>query len=202
VFTEQGVAMLSSVLKTTVASQMSVDIMRAFVAMRKYISNDLLEQKYINNMVLKHDNDIKLLKDTFSNFKISNNEIYFNGQIYDAYSKIINIMSAAKDKIILIDGYADKTVLDMISKINIKVILITKTKNNLKQIDINKYNEQYHNLEIIYNDTFHDRYFILDDSIVYHCGASLNFAGTKTFSINRLEDKEVIDLLINKVNLL
>ena len=70
------------------------------------------------------------------------------------------------------------------------------------QIDIDKYNEQYHNLEIIYNDTFHDRYFILDDSIVYHCGASLNFAGTKTFSINRLEDKEIVDLLIRRINLL
>lgn len=77
-------------------------------------------------------------------------------------------MSEAKDKIILIDGYADKTVLDMISKIKVKVILITKLKNNLKQIDIDKFNQQYHNLEIIYNDTFHDRYFILDDSIVYH----------------------------------
>lgn len=202
VFTEQGVAMLSSVLKTKIAAKMSINIMRAFVAMRKYISADLLEQKYINNMVLKHDDEIKKLKDTFSSFKVSNNEIYFDGQIYDAYSKIIDIMKSAKNIIVLIDAYADKMILDIISKVKVKVILITKSKNNLKQIDIDKYKKQYHNLEIIYNDTFHDRYFILDNCIVYHCGTSLNFAGTKTFSINRLEDKEVIDLFINKVNLL
>lgn len=88
----------------------------------------------------------------------------------------------------------------MISKINTKVILITKRKNNLKQLDIDKYNEQYHNLEISYQETFHDRYFILDNKIVYHCGASLNYAGNKTFSINRLEDEIVINSLINKVN--
>lgn len=200
VFTEQGVAMLSSVLRTDVASKVSISIMRTFVAMRKYISNNLIEQRYINELVLKNNKRINLLEETFNHFKSSDNEIYFEGQIYQAYSKIVDILSDAKEEIILIDSYADKTTLDIISKVNVKVILITKSKNNLKQIDIDKYNSEYNNLNIIYNDTFHDRYFILDNRIVYHCGASLNHAGSKTFSINKIADELVIDLLINKVN--
>jgi len=88
VFTEQGVAMLATVLRTSIASNMSVAIMRAFVAMRKYISTNLIEQRHINNMVLKHDNEIKLLQDSFAKFeeKAKTNELFFDGQIYDAYS--------------------------------------------------------------------------------------------------------------------
>ena len=164
VFTEQGIAMLATILRTNVASKVSIDIMRAFVAMRKYISSNLIEQKYINNLVLTHDNDIKLLQQSFQKFeeKRKINEIYFNGQIYDAYSKIVDIMKEAKKEIIIIDSYADKTVLDMISKLSTKVILITKENNKLSELDISKYHKQYDNLEIIYNNTFHDRYIILD----------------------------------------
>lgn len=99
VFTEQGVAMLSSVLKTEVAAKVSVDIMRAFVIMRKYISNSLLEQKYINTLVFEHDKDIKLLQETFQKLenKETKEEIYFEGQIYDAYSKLIDIIKQAKN---------------------------------------------------------------------------------------------------------
>ena len=92
-FTQEGVAMLASVLKTDIAVQMSVNIMRAFVKMRKYISTNLIEQKYINNQVLKNTEDIKLLQESFNklNEKQKVNEIYFNGQIFDAYSKILEI---------------------------------------------------------------------------------------------------------------
>jgi hypothetical protein len=202
VFTEQGIAMLATILKSHVAIQVSINIMDAFVAMRKYISSDLINQKYINNMVIKHDNDIKLLQESFNKLesKELKNAIYFEGQIYDAYSKIIDIMKHAKEKLVIIDSYADKSVLDMISNIKIKVILITKPNQNLKELDINKYNKQYHNLEVIYNISFHDRYFILDNTKVYHCGTSLNHAGSKTFSINKLEDDMIINLLIDKIN--
>lgn len=199
-FTEQGVAMLATILRTNVASEVSIKIMDAFVAMRKYISSNLIEQKYINELVLKDNKRIDLLEDTFNHFKSSNNEIYFEGQIYQAYSKIIDILSEAKEEIVLIDSYADKTTLDIISKIQVPITLLTKSKNNLKQIDIDKYNSEYTNLNIIYNDNFHDRYFILDNYIIYHCGASLNYAGSKTFSINKLEDELVINSLIDKVN--
>ena len=201
VFTEQGVAMLSSVLKTEIAAKVSIDIMRAFVAMRKYISTNLIEQKYINSMVIKHDEDIKLLQETFNKFesKESNNEIYFNGQIYDAYFKIIDIMNDTSEELIVIDNYADKTFLDMIRNFSFKVILITRVNSKLSDLDISKYNSEYNNLSIIYDNTFHDRYFILDKKIIYHCGASINHAGSKTFSINKLEDKFLIDSLLSRI---
>ena len=201
VFTEQGIAMLATILRTNVASKVSIDIMRAFVAMRKYISSNLIEQKYINNLVLTHDNDIKLLQQSFQKFeeKRKINEIYFNGQIYDAYSKIVDIMKEAKKEIIIIDSYADKTVLDMISKLSTKVILITKENNKLSELDISKYHKQYDNLEIIYNNTFHDRYIILDSSTVYHLGTSINHAGSKTFSTNILTDEFIISSLLAKI---
>ncbi len=201
VFTEGGVAMLATVLKTEVASKVSVAIMKAFVIMHKYISNDFMEQKHINNMVIQHDEDIKVLKESFSKFeeKKKINEIYFNGQIYDAYSKIVDILKEANENIIIIDNYADKSILDMIRDIKVKVIIICKKKGLLKEIDINKYQSQYHNLEVKYNDTFHDRYIILDNKTIYHCGSSLNHLGNKTFSINKLEDEIVIKSLIDNV---
>ncbi len=202
VFTEQGVAMLASVLKTNIASQISVSIMRAFVAMRHYISNNLIEQKYINNIVLEDHKKIKQLEDTFQKFeeKKKVNEIYFNGQIFDAYSKIQEIFKEVKIKLIIIDAYADNTLLDIIKKLNIDVTIITKSSNYITNQDVLKYNEQYHNLKVIYDNTFHDRYFILDDKIIYHCGASINRIGYKTFSITLINDDDVCNMLIGKVN--
>ncbi len=199
VFTEHGVAMLASILRTPIASRMSIAIMRAFVAMRKYISTNLLEQKYINNLVIQNTEDIKLLKQSFSKFEEKTNEIYFDGQIYDAYSKIKDIFGNAKKELIIVDAYADKFVLDIIRNIDVKIILIVKNKSLLTKTDIDKYNSQYNNLNIIYDDSFHDRYFILDDDIIYHCGTSINHAGSKTFSINKLEDLVVKNSLLNKI---
>jgi len=202
VFTEQGIAMLSSVLRTNVAEDISIKIMDTFVLMRNYISENLIEQKFINELVLRHDNDIKLLQESFDKLseKETNNHIYFDGQIYDAYSKVIDIISMAKESLIIIDGYSDKLALDIINKLKINVILITKTNTRLSKLDIEKYNKQCNNLKIVYDDTFHDRYFILDKSIIYHCGTSINYIGAKTFGINKLEDKVVIESLLNKVN--
>ncbi len=201
-FTEQGVAMLATVLRTSVAEEISISIMDAFVAMRKYISNDLMEQKYIKNMVLEHDTRIKLLKASFTKFeeKRKAHEIYFDGQIYDAYSKILNIFNSAKKELIIIDSYADKKILDIVKDLNIKVVIITKKNNLLKETTIKEYNKEYHNLTVKYDNTFHDRYFILDNEIVYHCGASINRIGYKTFSITLIGDQEMINALINKIN--
>lgn len=201
VFTEQGVAMLSTILKSKVATQVSIRIMDAFVLIRKYVSNDLIEQQYINKLVLEYDNDIKLLQKSFDKLeeKKIKNEIYFNGQIYDAYSKIIDILNESKESIIIIDSYADKKVLDIISNIKRKVILITRKNNLLKEIDIEKYNKQYNNLKIKYDNTFHDRYIILDRDIFYHLGASINYIGNKTFSINIIEEDIVKELILDKI---
>ena len=198
VFTEQGVAMLATILKSKIATEVSIRIMDAFVAMRKYIGNNLIEQRYINHLVIEHEDKIKLLETSFEKLETKKNEIYFNGQIYDAYSKILDILSVAKEEIIIIDGYADKSVLDMIRNTEVKVILIIKNCGNLKEQDILKYQEQYDNLHLIYDTSFHDRYIILDKKIFYHCGASLNHAGSKTFSINTLEDEMVKKSLLEK----
>ena len=200
-FTEQGVAMLATVLRTPVAEEVSIKIMDAFVAMRKYISTNLLEQKYINNLVIEHDSKIKLLQESFEKFNEEKkvNEIYFDGQIYDAYSKIQEIFKEAKNKLVIIDGYADTTILDIIKRLNIQVSIITKPNNLLTMQDIAKYNRQYNNLTVKYDNTFHDRYFILDDSVVYHCGASINRIGYKTFSTTKINDDEVCKSLINKI---
>ena len=202
VFTEQGVAMLATVLRTKAASQMSISIMRAFVTMRKYISSDLIEQKYINKQVLKNSEDIKLLKETFGKLeeKRKINEIFFNGQIYDAYNKIQELFKSAKKKLVIIDAYADNTLLDIVKRLNVEVIIITKKDNLLTNQDIIIYNKQYNNLKVIYNNSFHDRYFLIDEKQVYHCGTSINRIGYKTFSINLISDKEVCNLLISRVN--
>ncbi len=201
VFTEQGVAMLSSVLHSETAVTTSIKIINAFIAMRKYISTNLIEQKHINNLVLEDHEKIKALESSFAKFeeKRKINEIYFNGQIYDAYSKIQEIFNEAKQGLIIIDSYADYTLLDIIKRLNIKTTIITKPNNLLTKQDIIRYSKQYNNLKVIYDNTFHDRYFILDSNIVYHCGASVNRIGYKTFSITLINDEEICQALINKV---
>lgn len=201
VFTEEGVAMLATVLKSSIAAKVSIAIMDAFVSMRHYIGSNLLEQKYINNQVMKNTEDIKLLQESFSKFeeKKQNSDIYFNGQIYDAYFKIYEIFSSAKNNLIIIDSYADNTILDIIKRLKVNVIIITKKNNLLTNQDILKYNKQYHNLKVIYDGTFHDRYFILDNENIYHCGASVNKIGYRTFSITLINDNFILETLIKRV---
>ena len=186
VFTEQGVAMLATILRTSVASKMSVAIMQAFVVMRKYISTNLIEQKYINNQVMKNTEDIKLLQASFQKFeeKTEVNTIFFDGEIFDAYSKIQDILKKANKKLIIVDSYADNTLLDIVKRLNVEVVIITKKNNLLTKQDLFKYNKQYHNLKVYFSNIFHDRYFVIDDEIVYHCGTSINRIGYRTFSIN------------------
>lgn len=200
VFTEQGVAMLATILKSKVATEVSIKIMDAFVAMRKYISSNLIEQKYINNLVMKHEEQISTIFDYFDK-NCNNTEIYFKGQIYDAYSKILDIFLIAKDNLIIIDSYADKYLLDMISKVNVSVMIVLSTKSRLSELDVNKYGQEYDNLTLIYNDSFHDRFIILDKKEMYHLGTSINNAGTKTFAINKVEDKRWLELVLKEIDL-
>ena len=193
--------MLATILKSSVATQVSIKIMDAFVEMRKYMSSNLTEQKYINNLVLEDHERIELLEKSFKKIeeKRKINEIYFNGQIFDAYSKILDIFKNCKNELIIIDAYADNTVLDIVKRLDINVTIITKKDNLLTEQDISKYNKQYNNLKVIYDNSFHDRYFILDKEVVYHCGASINRIGYKTFSITQVSDEEVCKVLIDRV---
>ena len=202
VFTEQGVAMLATILKSKVAAEVSIRIMDAFVAMRHYIGRNEFRISNIETKVIEHDNSIKLLQESFDKLseKRKENEIYFNGQIYDARSKILEIFKEAQEELIIIDTYADNVLLDIIKRLKVQITLITKKSNLLTNQDIEIYNKQYNNLKVIYNNTFHDRYFILDKEKVYHCGTSINRIGYKTFSINLISDNDVCNSLISKIN--
>ncbi len=204
VFTEQGVAMLATILKTKVATEVSIKIMDAFVSMRHYISSNLLEQKYINNMVLEHDYDIKIIQESLDKLEKDKevNEVYFNGKIYDAYSKVLDIFSEAKKELIIVDRYTDKTILDMIKNLDCKVILITSKRGKLTKLDIDKYNSDYNNLSVYYDDTFHDRYFIIDKDNVYHSGNSINHIGFRKSSIDIIHDENVKELIISDINII
>ena len=198
VFTEQGVAMLATVLKTENASIVSVNIMRAFVAMKKIISNSLIEQKYINSLVLEHDTNIKLLQQSFNEFssKEKVNHIFYDGQIYDAYSLLINILGMAKKEIIIIDNYAGKELFDITKNIMVNIKVYTK---NIDEIAIKKYRQEYSNIEIINTDIFHDRFIILDNSELYNIGSSLKDIGKKCSSINKIEDNTILKGLISRL---
>lgn len=152
-------------------------------------------------MTIRHDDEIKLLQESFSKLeeKKNTNEIYFSGQIYDAYSKILDIFKEAKNDLVIIDSYVDKTILDIIKKLKIKVTIITRKDSLISKTDIEKYNKQYSNLKVIYDNTFHDRYFIIDKNKVYHCGASINRIGYKTFSITLISDDIVNQKLLENV---
>ena len=198
VFTEQGVAMLSAILKSDVAISTSIRIMNAFVNMKKYISNNIIEQKYINNIVLEDRERINLIEETLNKFKEKNNHLFFEGQIYDAYSLMIDIFNKSKKEIIVIDNYIDKNLLDILSKMDRKVIIITNKYNN---DDYEKYKKQYNNISLITNNNFHDRFIIIDKNILYHCGASFKDLGKKCFEISKIEEKDMVDKLLKKINI-
>lgn len=199
VFTEQGVAMLSAILKTDVAEEISIKIMDAFVAMKNIINTSLIEQKYINSLVLEHDNEIRLLQESFNKLSTKEkiNHIFYNGQIYDAYSLLIDILIKAKKEIIIIDNYAGKELFDITKDIKVNIKIYTK---NIDEISKKKYMQEYSNIEIITTDIFHDRFIILDNKELYNLGSSLKDIGKKCTSINRIEDSTILKELISRLN--
>ena len=198
VFTEHGVMMLSGLLKNIVAIKINIDIINAFVKMRKYIPNTVIQQEYYNKMIIKHDNEIKLLQESLNKLsnKEKNNHIFFKGQIYDAYSLMIDIFNTSKESILIIDNYVDKSLLDILSKTDKFITIITNKYNNE---DLEKYKKQYKNVEIKISNSFHDRFIIIDNKYLYHSGASFKDLGKKCFSINKIEDSDYLMELIKKI---
>jgi len=198
VFTEQGVAMLATILKSSVATKVSINIMDAFVAMRKYISNEVYSLSIVNSKLLEHDSRISLLETTLDNMnkKEKVNSIFFEGQIYDAYSLLMDILSVAKKEIIIIDNFAGKELLDILKEISIPITIISNKTNDIL---INKYGKQYHNVTFIDNKSFHDRFILIDKEILYHSGASFKDLGKKCFAINRIEDKEILNNILKEI---
>ncbi len=198
VFTEQGVAMLSAILKTDVAEEISIKIMDAFVAMKKIINTSLIEQKYFNELTIKNTEDIKLLQESFNklNTKESNNHIFYEGQIYDAYNLLIKTLSKSKKEIIIIDNYAGRELFNIIKDIDVKVKIYTENIDNTAK---EKYEKQYNNLEIINTDIFHDRFIIIDNKVLYHSGASFKDLGKKCFAITKIDDTKIIKDLLERL---
>lgn len=198
VFTEYGITMLAGILKSELAIKMSLRIVDIFITMKNYINTSLIEQKYFNELTIKNTEDIKLLQESFDklNTKESNNHIFYEGQIYDAYSLLIDILSKAKKEIIIIDNYAGKKLFDIIKNINVKVKIYTE---NIDNISKEKYEKQYNNLEIINTNIFHDRFIIIDNKMLYHSGASFKDLGKKCFAITKIEDNSILKELLNKL---
>ena len=199
VFTEYGITMLAGILKSELAIKMSLRIVDIFITMKNYINTSLIEQKYFNELTIKNTEDIKLLQESFDklNTKESNNHIFYEGQIYDAYSLLIDILSKARKEIIIIDNYAGKKLFDIIKNINVKVKIYTE---NIDNISKEKYEKQYNNLEIINTNIFHDRFIIIDNKVLYHSGASFKDLGKKCFAITKMEGDSILKELLNKIS--
>lgn len=198
VFTEQGVAMLATVLRSKIAVDVSISIMDAFVSMRHFLldNSDVYKSlSIINNKLAEYDEKFKYIFSIFD----KKEQLFFPGEEYDAYRKIVDIFNAATSELIIIDSYADISLLDFIKNVNSQIILITSNKAKISDFEINKFNTQYNKLKVIKDNTFHDRYFILDKTKVYHSGTSINYAGRKMFSINLIEDKLIIDSLLEYI---
>ena len=204
VFTEQGIAMLSAVLKSDIAVDVSIKIMDTFVRMRNFfISNEDMFSR-LDRVELKQLETDKKLEEVF-NYIASNTEvkqkIFFDGQIYDAFSFIADLVGKAQSKLILIDNYVDVNTLNILCKKKsaVDVLIATAGKGSLTTKDINKFNAQYPKLRVKKTVDFHDRFLIIDDKEGYFIGASIKDAGKKSFAITRIEDEKMIQDLINKV---
>ncbi|MEA1982837.1 MAG: ORF6N domain-containing protein [Campylobacterota bacterium] len=200
VFTEQGVAMLSAILKSKTAIQTSIYIIDTFVKMRKFISNnalifqrlDSLEQKQF-----KSDEKVDAVLNAIESKELKPKQgIFYDGQVYDAYLFVSDLIKSAKKSIVLIDNYCDDTVLTLLSKRENKVYanIYTKSISKQLQLDLKKHNEQYPKIELKKFSSSHDRFLIIDDKDVYHIGASLKDLGKKWFAFSKL-DIDAFDIL-------
>ena len=196
-FTEQGIYMLSTVLRGELAVKQSIFIMRAFREMRHFIANnaalfdriskvELTQLEFQKHTEERFDKIFKYIGDQ----KETRQKIFYDGQIYDAFSLLIELVQKAEQEIILIDGYVDVSTLNLLAKKNagVSVTIYTFTKTKLTARDVATFNGQYPQLEVKHTNIFHDRFLILDGKTVYHIGASLKDAGKKCFAVSEMKD--------------
>lgn len=198
VFTEQGLYMLATILKSKVATEVSIAIMDTFVKMRHYINYN--KEFLPHNFMLlerKVDDNTKRINELFDKFNpkdIVKDYIFFEGDFYDSYSLLLDILNKAYDEIIIIDNYAGKELLDILKKIDKKIMIVSK---NIDKTLKEKYEKQYNNITFINNNSFHDRFIILDRNKLYSCGSSFKDLGKKCFAINEFNDIEYLNRLLN-----
>ena len=202
VFTEKGILMLSGLLKNNVAIEVSIKIVEAFVEMRKFLSSNGQLFERLTNVeykLLEHDKKFDQLFDQLQEEENIKQKIFFEGQIYDAYSLMIDIIKKASKKILIIDNYIDDSILKMLTKKkkNVEVVILTSNKSNIERLYIQKFNKEYPVLKVAKTNKFHDRFIIVDKKEMYHLGASIKDLGKKCFGINKIEDLDIIDKIIN-----
>lgn len=198
-FTEQGVAMLSTILRSETAIRMSIHIMDAFVAMRRFMTTNaeifqrLSTMEYHQLEMQQHQQETdKRIDEVFRRLDEGNAKpkqgVFYNGQIYDAYTFVSDLIKSAKKRIILIDNYVDETVLTLLDKreIGVAAIIYTQQITRHFQLDIDRHNAQYAPIEINTFRLSHDRFLCIDDN-VYHIGASIKDLGKKWFGFSKME---------------
>ncbi|SHK26128.1 ORF6N domain-containing protein [Epilithonimonas mollis] len=193
VFTEQGVAMASAILRSDVAVKVSVEIMEAFVEMRRMLISNASLFHRLDNIELKQleaDQKFEEIFKALESDKLhSEKGIFYNGQVFDAYTFVSDIIRSADKSIILLDNYTDDTVLTLLGKRkdNVTAKIYTKNISNQLRLDLQRYNSQYPPIEIeIFSDA-HDRFLIIDQTQLYHIGASLKDLGKKWFAFSRMD---------------
>lgn len=197
VFTEQGIAMLAGLLKNDIAIQVSINIMNAFVEMRKFlIQNGQIFERLTNveYKLLVYDRKFDMVFNELQQSEITKQRIFFDGQIYEAYSLIIDIIKKANKRILIIDNYIDDSILKMLTKKkpNVEVVILTSDKSNIENLDIQKFNQECPFLKVSKTNKFHDRFIVIDNKEMYHLGASIKDLGKKCFGINKIEDTNII----------
>lgn len=153
----------------------------------------------IEHKLIEHDKKFDKIFDQLQNEENIKQKIFFKGQIYDAYSLIIDIIKKANKKILIIDNYVDDSILKMLTKKknNVEAIILTSSKSNIQNIDIQKFNKEYPTLKVARTNKFHDRFIVIDNKEMYHLGASIKDLGKKCFGINKIEDSKIIEKIIN-----
>ena len=172
-FTEEGIAMLSALLNSEIAIRVSINIMKAFIEMRRFILSNAQVFERLTNIeceLLEHNKKFDIVFNELQKDENFKQKIFFEGQIYDAYSLIIDIIKKAKKKITIIDNYIDDSILKMLAKKDrgVGAIILTSEKSNISKLDIQKFNQEYPILKVARTNKFHDRFIIIDNKELYH----------------------------------
>jgi len=209
VFTEQGIAMLSSVLHSDIAVSVSIRIIDSFVEMRKYMASASLLHERLNTIETRQinyqnetDERFDKVFDYIAAHEESEQRVFFDGQIYDAFSLIADLIQKADSELILIDNYIDIHTLNLLSKkkSDVAVTIYTLNNNMVTNTDISTFNAQYPLLNIKYTKRFHDRFLIVDHKYGYHIGASIKDAGKKCFGINLIQESRIINAILQQLD--
>jgi hypothetical protein len=209
VFTEQGVSMLSAVLRSDTAIEVSIRIMDAFVEMRRFIADNAQMLERISTIELRQleyqkctDERFERIFDYMDAHEEPIQRVFFDGQVWDAFELLTSLVLRAKREIVLVDGYVDTGTLNVLAKkhSDVRVTIWTHPKTRLTQRDVDTFNAQYPKLEVRHTDTFHNRFLILDGTEAYLVGASLKDAGKKTFGIARIEDEKIVRSILERLN--